>query len=183
MQALSGPQLTHLGFLVRDLEAMISFYTSVLGLVVTDRGPYSRVPGAEIVFLSGNPEEHHQIVFVTGRTENHDPSIVNQISFRVGSLEDLRGYHARLLARKMPGIEPRNHGNAWSVYFPDPDGNRIELYVPSPWYVAQPFGKPFDLTEPVAAIMEKTEAMVRDHATFAPREQWAGKLAERLRPS
>lgn len=33
------------------------------------------------------------------------------------------------------GVAPRNHGNAWSIYFADPEGNRIELYTPSPWYV------------------------------------------------
>ena len=35
-------QLTHLGFQVRDMDRMIDFYTRVIGLVMTDRGPYYR---------------------------------------------------------------------------------------------------------------------------------------------
>ena len=58
-------QFTHVGFMVTDLEGMIAFYTRVLGLVLTDRGPYYR--GGEIVFLSRDHSEHHQVVFASGR--------------------------------------------------------------------------------------------------------------------
>lgn len=171
-------QLSHIGFLVRDLEGMIDFYSRVLGLVVTDRGPYRM--GGEIVFMSATPEEHHQIVLVSGRTDTQHASIVNQISFHVDTLEDLRTFYAALVAEKVKEMAPRNHGNAWSVYFHDPEGNRLELYTPSPWYVAQPFGKELDLTEPVQTIMAKTEAMLRAEPTLATREAWAGRMAATL---
>ena len=31
-----------------------------------------------------------------------------------------------------------NHGNAWSVYFRDPEGNRIEIFCDTEWYIEQP---------------------------------------------
>ena len=43
---------------------MEDFYTRVLGLSVTDR---ATIRGADVVFLSRNPDEHHQIVLVSGR--------------------------------------------------------------------------------------------------------------------
>jgi catechol 2,3-dioxygenase-like lactoylglutathione lyase family enzyme len=171
-------QLSHLGFIVNDLDRMIEFYTRVLGMVLTDRGAYSR--GGNIAFLSRDPAEHHQVVFATGRPPEMRTTI-NQISFLVEELEELREFHALLVEEGVAGLEPRNHGNAWSIYFLDPEGNRIELYTPTPWHVGQPFGKPLDLTESADTIRDKTWALVRDDPTHVPREQWAGELAQKIR--
>lgn len=157
---------------------MIDFYTRVLGLVLTDRGPYRM--GGEIVFLSGSTREHHQVVFVSGRDDGQHKSILNQISFHVDTLEDLCGFYTVLVAEKVKELAPRNHGNAWSIYFHDPDGNRVELYTPTPWYVPQPFGKDLDLTEPARVIMDKTEAMVRATPGFCMREEWEQRFAAAL---
>ncbi len=172
-------QLTHLGFLVRDLDGMIDFYTRVIGLVLTDRGPYRG--GGEIAFMSRTPEEHHQVVMVSGRKDDVHASTINQISFHVDTLEDLRTFYANLVAEKVKELAPRDHGNAWSVYFHDPEGNRLELYTPSPWYVAQPFGKDLDLTEPAETIRAKTEAMILSNPTLKARQAWADNMAETLK--
>jgi len=170
-------QLAHVGLFVRDLDAMIAFYTRVLGLVVTDSGDYYM--GGRIAFLSRNAHEHHQIVMASGRAEG-TPTTINQLSFRVGSLEDLRRFYAVLVAEGAREIVPRDHGNAWSIYFSDPEDNRIELYTPSPWYVKQPRGEPLDLTEPAEVILAKTEALVRGDPTSSTREAWMAKLQSRL---
>ena len=177
LKKLPEAQLTHVGYLVRDMERMIDFYTRILGLVLTDRGPYYR--GGHIAFLSRNPEEHHQLVFATGRSETMRTTI-NQVSFIVSGLEDLRRFHALLVEEKVDGMDPRNHGNAWTIYFMDPEGNRIELYTPSPWYVHQPYAKVLDLTEPAETIMEKTLAMIKDDPTFCSREQWSAELKAKI---
>ena len=171
-------QLTHVGFMVRDLDGMIAFYMRILGMVLTDRGPYSRT-GGEIAFMSRNPAEHHQVVMASGRPEDM-PTTINQISFSVAELEDLRTFYRRLVEEKVQELAPRNHGNAWSIYFMDPEGNRIELYTPTPWHVGQPYGKPFDLTESADSIRAKTLAMIRDDPTHMPREQWAAQLKSKI---
>ena len=33
-------QLTHVGLYVEDMDAMVAFYTDLLGMVVTDRGQF-----------------------------------------------------------------------------------------------------------------------------------------------
>ena len=127
-----------MGISVTDIEKMEAFYTNVLGFAVTDRG---EAAGMQIVFLSRDPMDHHQIVLATGRpaqmpsnTANPQfgPSI-NQISFRMGSLADLRDIHERLGTGGGSDLFPANHGIAWSIYAHDPEGNNLEFFVDTDW--------------------------------------------------
>ena len=56
---------SHFGIHVTDPARMEAFYTRVLGLLVADRGDLPG--GATLVFLSRDPDEHHQMVLVSGR--------------------------------------------------------------------------------------------------------------------
>src|SRR5262245_30531894 len=107
-------ELRHAGIYASDIDRLVSFYGQMLGLVVTDRGIMST--GAEIVFMTASPEQHHQLVLVSGR-QLGTPSTVNQLSFRVDGLSELQAY-----ARFLGGFEDiatrqLSHGNAWSIYF------------------------------------------------------------------
>lgn len=93
---------SHIGLYVADMAAMVSFYTGVLGFSITDQ---AHIRGADVVFLSRNPDEHHQIVLVPGRSPQ-SPSTLNQISFRVVSLPELRRLHAELLALGVRDLNP-----------------------------------------------------------------------------
>jgi catechol 2,3-dioxygenase len=72
------------------------------------------------------------------------------------------------------------HGNAWSIYFFDPDGNRIELYCVTPWYVEQPYGIPIDFSAPVDEIMKITEDLIKDNPTKISQEQWSNELKAKI---
>lgn len=170
-------QLTHLGLQVRDLDAMVAFYGDLLGLVVTDTGP---LRDGRITFLSRSPAEHHQLVLVSGRGAG-EASPVSQISFRVPTLEDLQHYHRAVRRLGLRDLRPSSHGNAWSIYFLDPEGNRIEIYAVSPWYVHQPFHAPLDLDAPADEIRARTHAEVARDTSFLPLEEWQRRMGERLR--
>jgi catechol 2,3-dioxygenase len=159
---------SHMGFFVRDLEKMVAFYRDVLGFFLTDQG---MLGPRELRFLSRDPTEHHQIVLMTGRSEDQETTI-NQISFRVATLEDLRTVYARLVAADTPNLDPATHGNAWSVYFPDPEGNRIEVYTDSEWYITQPFKVPVDLTRPAEELRTENEELARQQPGFKPITHW-----------
>jgi catechol 2,3-dioxygenase-like lactoylglutathione lyase family enzyme len=180
MAALPHLQLTHVGIFVRDLERMVAFYRDVLGFVETDRGS---AHGFYVVFLTRDPLVHHQLVLSTGRPETSGPThAVQQISFRVKSLEDLRRMLAVVSAREdVTEIRPRDHGNAWSLYFRDPELNRIEVYLDSPWHVAQPHHTALDLSLPDAEIMRRTEARIRTDPTCKPMAEWHREQVEKLR--
>jgi catechol 2,3-dioxygenase len=159
---------SHMGFFVRDLDKMVAFYTNVLGFFLTDQG---MLGPRELRFLSRDPTEHHQIVLMTGRGEDQATTI-NQISFRVTSLEELRSVYARLVATDAPNLDPATHGNAWSVYFPDPEGNRIEVYTDSEWFITQPHKVPVNLSRPAEELRSENEAMCRTMPGFKPIAQW-----------
>lgn len=169
-------QFKHLGIYVRDLDAMLSFYQRIMGMVITDRGTTDS--GGQIVFLSRSPTEHHQIVLIEGRSDEMGSGLINQLSFRLDSLKDLQRFNEIIKSEGVRVDRTMNHGNAWSVYCFDPEGNRIELYAGSPWYISQPCAEPLDLEESEEIILEKTKALVDADPTFMPKEEWARRQAE-----
>ena len=178
-QPLSTAAFSHFGFYVKNLEAMRDFYCRILGFVETDKGV---ARGHPISFLSRDPKEHHQIVLVEGRTGSVDEKVINQISLRVGSLGDLRAVYARVKREPaVTDINPTDHGTAWSLYFRDPEKNRIELFVDSPWYVAQPRVDPLDLDASDDEIRARTKALIETNPTFRPIEQWQAEFATKLK--
>lgn len=170
-------QLTHVGLYVEDMDAMVSFYTSLLGLVVTDQGEFL---GRRLTFVSRRPDEHHQMVFVTGRSVPADVALLSQVSFRVDDLDSLRHFHDRALELGATAMEGRNHGNSWSIYFQDPEGNRLELYTATPWYVSQPWRVALDLNLSNQEIEEETRKLIEESATWGPVQTWQAELADRL---
>lgn len=166
---------SHIGLYVSDMVSMVEFYTDVLGFSVTDR---ANIRGADVVFLSRNPDEHHQIVLVPGR-EPGGPSTVNQISFRVISIAELRRLHAEVRTRNVAGLNPTNHGGSWSIYFLDPEGNRIELFAPTSWYVP-PISVPLDMALSDDEIYKRTEDTVKSTPGHMRRTEWRAQLQDRL---
>ena len=165
----------HMGIFVIDVAVMVDFYTRALGFCVTDR---ALIRGVNVVFLSRNPDEHHQIVLVPGRDPAHG-STINQISFRVVSFAELRRLHGRLLDERVSSLNPTDHGGSWSVYFADPEGNRIELFVQTPWYVP-PVSIPLDLALSDEEIYRATEAMVESTPGHMPRAEWHERTRLRM---
>ena len=175
---LPAVAFSHVGIHVTDLARMEDFYTRVLGLLVSDRGTLR--DGPTLVFLSRDPDEHHQLVLVTGRPPGVDYNVVNQISFKLPTLADLKARHARLREEGIKDFRIVTHGNAWSVYFADPEGNRVELFVDTPWHTPQPYAEPFDIEAPVAAILEETEALCRSRPGFESRAEWRKAQVARM---
>ena len=179
MPTTPKPRLTHMAIFTYDLEKMVDFYTRVIGLVVSDRGTASSGK-AQMVFMSSDPHEHHQFVLATGRPDYASFSIAQQISFLVNSLDELRTMHDRVAAEGMNITRTVNHGNAWSVYFEDPERNRIEIYAHTPWHVPQPHAHPFDITLSNEEIMKQTEAHCRADPGFMSVAEREKVMAKRL---
>jgi catechol 2,3-dioxygenase len=169
---------SHFGIYVTDLARMEDFYTRVLGLLVSDRG---QVPGgSDLVFLSRDPDEHHQIVLASGRPPGVEFNVVNQISFKLPTLTGLKAMHARAREEGIKQFRVVTHGNAWSVYFADPEGNRVEVFVDTPWHTPQPVVEPFDIEAPVEAIERETEALCRNRPGFMSRDEWRTAQVARM---
>jgi catechol-2,3-dioxygenase len=152
-------RLGHVGIHVHDLDRSVRFYRDVLGLKVTDEDP-----AAGMVFMSARPEEeHHELLLCRGRTAPADAMVVQQISFRCDTLDDVLGYHRRLQEHGTPIDMIVSHGNAIGVYFYDPDGNRCEVYWGTGHKARQPYLEELDLSRPVDELLRSIEASVRQH--------------------
>jgi catechol 2,3-dioxygenase len=171
-------RLAHVGIHAHDKPKLEHFYTTVLGLVVTDSGK-SR-SGMELTFMSANPGNHHQFVLVSGRPDTAGFNPINQISFLVDSLSELREVHRRALDNGAADMRVVSHGNAWSCYFKDPEGNTVEAYLDTPFHVPQPHGDPLDLSKSDEEILRETEAICRADPGFMMMEAFQASLANRL---
>jgi catechol 2,3-dioxygenase len=175
MQREEAPRLSHVGLYVADVPKMIDFYTKVLGFVVSDRAEDGR-----ITFLSRNPSDHHQVVLVRGRTTDTAVPMVQQVSFNVGTLANVKRAFGKVREARCKVVEPRCHGNAWSVYFSDPEGNRVEMFCDTPWYVPQPCGYEIDLDKSEDELYRETEAICRAKPGFKPMEEWRAEISRKI---
>jgi catechol 2,3-dioxygenase-like lactoylglutathione lyase family enzyme len=174
-------RFTHAGIYVTDIDRMVDFYTRVVGFAVADRGPRLQ-GGGEICFMTRDPGEHHQLVLATGRPADVPFNMVNQLSFLVDGLATLKSLYSDIKGE--PGVEdlgPVSHGNALSAYFLDPEKNRIEFYMHTPWHVPQPHRIPVDLSLPDARLWAVVEQDVRATSGFKSREDWMAEMEGRVK--
>ncbi|WP_100239357.1 VOC family protein [Sphingobium sp. LB126] len=187
--AKSPPMLkfSHIGLVATDVDMMARFYVDVLGFAITDQGDFGDL---KVVFMSRDPEDHHQIVLTNGRPVHLPRNTINpkfgpviqQISFKMPSLADLRDMKNRLEASSATEITAATHGNAWSVYAHDPEGNYIEFFVDTDWYADQPFYVPLDLNKSDEEIIRETEDMCRSSPGFKSIRQWRVDIAKVMPP-
>jgi catechol-2,3-dioxygenase len=153
-------RLGHVGIHAHDLDTLVSFYRDVLGLQVTDQEPR-----AGMVFMSARPEEeHHELLLCSGRNvDDRDAQLLQQVSFRCDSLDDVIGYYRTFRQHRVPIDMIVSHGNAVGLYFRDPEGNRCEVYWGTGLKARQPYLEMVDLDEEPDEIMRKIRESVAMH--------------------
>jgi len=142
-------KLGHVVLKVRDLDRSEAFYTDVLGLVVT-----GRMPGRMVFFaVPGSSDSHDLGLWKVG------PDAAPQTSRQVGLFhvawqveweEDLRAFHDRLVAQRVPVRSTIYHGANLSVYFEDPDGHMLEVTYEKPRETWPRGRNPFAGREPLS---------------------------------
>jgi catechol 2,3-dioxygenase len=135
------PAVDHLGHVhlkVRDLDRAVAFYRDLLGLEVAERH-------ANFAFLSLG-DHHHDLALQTvdaasaeAVTAETDPGEVGNVDGRptVGlyhsawevETEDLLRETYEYLRERDVEVTPVDHGISKALYFDDPDGNGVEVYL------------------------------------------------------
>jgi catechol 2,3-dioxygenase len=119
--------LGHVVLKVRDRAKAEAFYSGLLGLPVAARSDQLKM-----TFFSLGDTHHDFAVAEVGKEAPgtaREAVGLSHVAFKIGDdIETLKQAKAELDAA---GIQcgAADHGVSKSLYFADPDGNRIELYV------------------------------------------------------
>ena len=118
--------IDHAAISVRNLEESLKFYTEVLGLKITER-EYSK-PGIEyfldcgpslIGLIQGEPAGEKHLLQDGGLGGNH-------VSFHVHT-GDFDKIVEEIKNRGVTITYMKKREKSWSLYFLDPDGNKLEV--------------------------------------------------------
>jgi len=121
-------RIGHIVLNVRDLARAVAFYGGVLGL-----REVGRLRG-NMAFFSATGENHHdlavQAVGPDAPLPRGNAVGLAHVAFKIGdSLDRLRAARADLEAAGVRITAIEDHRVSQSIYFNDPDGNLLELYV------------------------------------------------------
>lgn len=139
--------LGHFGYYVRDLEVMKDFWGNFMGMTLTKSSE-----GA--AFFSADPHGvDHEIAIMQGRGDADDAPLIQQLSLRVESLDNVRDFKRRVIEKGYKIDRLVTHASAIGLYFRDPEGNRVETFwltgLPS-WAIVS---VPIDIDRPDEEVM------------------------------
>jgi catechol-2,3-dioxygenase len=126
---------------------MMDFYADFMGMTLTKVGPLG-------AFFSADPEAcDHEIALINGRSSLEDPHWIQQISMRVETLDDLRDFKSRILARGYQLDRIVTHASAIGCYFRDPENNPTEVFWLTGHTSWAQVGIPIDIDQSDEAVM------------------------------
>ena len=120
----SPVKLAHIVYRTADHERMAKWYCDLLEAKIVFRNDF-------LAFITYD-DEHHRVAFAkTGAGEQPGPHTrgVDHVAFTYANIADLLATWERL---ERSGVQPFwciNHGTTTSIYYHDPDENRVELQV------------------------------------------------------
>ena len=123
---ISPSKLAHVVLRTKsNFDAMVKWYCVVLGAEIVFNA------GGRLIFLSYDDEHHRIAIAASSDLADRPPRSagLDHIAFTYSDIDALLTTYARL---KQAGILPFvcvNHGPTTSLYYNDPDQNRIELQV------------------------------------------------------
>ena len=117
-------RVAHVVLYVSDVEAAVGFYRDALGMEVvrhdSERG---------MAFMSFGTQHHDIGLFRVKGEETRGNLGLGHVAMLIdGGAEELEEMHGRLVSYGAEMGSLTDHGMTKSVYFSDPDGNRLEIY-------------------------------------------------------
>jgi catechol-2,3-dioxygenase len=117
-------RFAHFVLRVGDIDRSIAWYQEVLGMEMVHRA-------GKLAFMSYD-EEHHRIALAETPVDDEPvPGArgLDHVAYAFDSLGDLLSTYKRLAAKGIEPYWPINHGPSTSLYYHDPDGHGVELFV------------------------------------------------------
>lgn len=107
-----------------QLEAMVNWYKTVLEAEIVQENKF-------VAFMTYD-DEHHRIAIASlpNLVERQPGSVgLDHLAYTYGSIGDLVFTYERLKAVGILPVVSINHGPTTSLYYRDPDGNKLEMQV------------------------------------------------------
>ena len=122
-------KFAHVVYQTRRYDEMIAWYKNVFEADVVHQDP-------ALAFLTYD-DEHHRFAFANlsllkpegERLGERGDIGVNHVAYTYADVGDLMQTYARLKAAGILPYWPVHHGTTLSLYYRDPDGNRMEFQV------------------------------------------------------
>jgi catechol 2,3-dioxygenase-like lactoylglutathione lyase family enzyme len=122
-------KIAHVVYQTRRYEEMIAWYQTVFEASVVYQNP-------RLAFLTYD-EEHHRFAIANmsafkpdgAEARERSDTGVNHVAYTYAHLGDLLENYARLKEAGITPYWPVHHGMTLSLYYQDPDGNRMEFQV------------------------------------------------------
>jgi catechol-2,3-dioxygenase len=168
----SPSKFAHAVLRTRDkFDEMVDWYLKVLNAKVV----YSN---ERLTFISYDDEHHRIAIACSPMLAERAPRStgLDHLAFTYSSLDELLGNYERLKAVGIEPFLPVNHGPTTSLYYNDPDGNRIELQVDN-------FEDIAEATEHMEATFDRNPVGVSfDPDNYVQRRKAGVSTAELIRP-
>ena len=149
-------KFAHVVYMTRRFDQMVAWYRGVFEAEVVYENP-------ALAFLTYD-DEHHRFAFANldllkpgGKSADNRGEIgVNHVAYTYANVADILNNYARLKRANITPYWPVHHGTTMSLYYADPDGNRMEFQVDcgtvqeatawmrTPAFAANPIGVMFD---------------------------------------
>ena len=149
-------KFAHIVYQTRRYDAMVAWYCDVFEAEVVSGGP--------VLSFVTYDEEHHRFAFANLSVMRPDGDGmdklgdigVNHVAYTYASPTDLLNTYKRLKEKGIMPYWPVHHGTTLSLYYKDPDGNRLEFqvdhgtaedanaYMASAAFSANPIGVAYD---------------------------------------
>jgi catechol-2,3-dioxygenase len=113
----------HVVLRTTQIEAMTAWYCAVLAARVVERSE-------QMTFLSWD-DAHHRVALVATE-EPATSSPLAHVAFELDTVAEFEATRAILTARGIRAHRTVDHAFTWSLYYRDPDGNEVELFVETP---------------------------------------------------
>ena len=121
----------HLVLRVKDMERSKRFFQDVLGFPIVAQNERGMV-----FFSTDVKDNHHMLALMPGKEGAQMPSAdqigMQHVSFELGSFAELQDAYRTFKEKGVNIAYTTFHGISKSVYFTDPDGNMLEVYVNVP---------------------------------------------------